>query len=132
MIPTMRKYSMTTVYATMNLRDLAGEVIVKPVAGITVRGDVRRLWLASSADLWYAGSGATQNEGTYFGYAGRRSGGSTDFAPIAIQSAIDVALARHWSANAFFGGIHGGQVVQSLFPRGDWLRFSYLENVVQW
>ena len=75
MLPTVRKYSMTTAYAPMNLRDLFAEVIVKPIAKVGLRADVRRLWLANGNDLWYAGSGATQKTGGFFGYAGRRSGG---------------------------------------------------------
>ena len=131
MLPTVRKYSMTTAYATMNLRDLFAEVIVRPTARVTARADIRRLWLANGRDLWYAGSGATQNTGTFFGYGGRRSGGSTDLAPAVIEGAVDVTLGRHWSANAFLGSIRGGQVVAASFP-GRWLRFFYLENVVQW
>ncbi|MDO8678146.1 MAG: alginate export family protein [Acidobacteriota bacterium] len=131
MLPTVRKYSMTTAYATMNLRDLFAESIVRPTAKITARAAIRRLWLANGGDLWYAGSGATQNTGTSFGYAGRRSGGTTDLASAVIEGAVDVTLARHWSANAFLGVIHGGQVVAASFP-GRWLRFFYLENVVQW
>ena len=131
MLPTVRKYSMTTAYSTMNLRDLFAEFIVRPTARVTVRADIHRLWLASGQDLWYAGSGATQNKGAYFGYAGRRSGGSTDLAPAVIEGAADVAIARHVSASAFFGAIRGGQVVTSSF-KGRWLRFFYLESMVQW
>ena len=131
MVPTVRKYSMTTAYSTMNLDDLFAEVIVTPATRLTARVDVRRLWLAEAADRWYAGSGATQRTGTLFGYTGRPSGGSADLAPFVMESAADVALARHWSANAFFGAIRGGDAVASSF-QGRWLRFFYLENVVQW
>jgi hypothetical protein len=131
MVPTVRKYSMTTAYSTMNLNDLFAEIIVKPTKRVTARADVRRLWLAEAADRWYAGSGATQRTGSFFGYAGRRSGGSTDLAPFALEGAADVTLATHWSANAFVGAIRGGDAVASSF-QGRWLRFFYLESVVQW
>jgi hypothetical protein len=131
MVPTVRKYSMTTVYSTMNLDDLFAEVIVKPATRFTARLDVRRLWLAEAADRWYAGSGATQRTGTFFGYAGRRSGDSTDLAPLVMQGAADVTIARHWTANAFVGAIRGGDVVAASF-QGRWLRFVYLEQVLQW
>ncbi|MBK5296342.1 MAG: hypothetical protein JJE40_04225, partial [Vicinamibacteria bacterium] len=104
---------------------------VKPTARVTARADVRRVWLAEAADRWYAGSGATQREGTFFGYAGRRSGGSTDLAPLVMEGAAEIALARHWSANAFFGAIRGGDVVATSF-QGRWLRFFYVESVVTW
>lgn len=131
MLPTARKYSFTTAYATMNLRDLFAEVIVRPAARVGARADVRRLWLAHARDRWYAGSGATQPDGTYFGYAGRTSGGSSDLAPLVLQGAADVAINPHWSANVFAGGIRGGDAVAASFP-GRWLRFVYFENVVQW
>jgi hypothetical protein len=131
MLPTARKYSSTTAYATMNLRDLFVEAILKPTSRIGARVDARRLWLANANDRWYAGSGATQSDGTYFGYAGRTSAGSTDLAPFVLQGALDVAIHRHWSANLFAGAIRGGEAVAALFP-GRWLRFVYVENVVQW
>jgi hypothetical protein len=131
MLPTARKYSFTTAYATMNLRDLFVEAIVRPTGRTTARVDLRRLWLANENDRWYAGSGATQTDGTYFGYAGRTSAGSNDLAPFVLQGAIDVAIHRHWSANVFAGAIRGGDAVAALFP-GRWLRFVYVENVVQW
>jgi Alginate export len=131
MVPTLRKYSMTTVYSIMNLDDLFAEIVVRPTARLTARVDVRRLWLAEAADRWYAGSGATQRTGTFFGYSGRRSGGSTDLAPFVMQGAADVTLARRWTANAFVGAIRGGDAVASSF-QGRWLSFFYLENVVQW
>lgn len=131
MVPTVRKYSMTTVYSTMNLDDLFAEVIVKPATRLTARLDVRRLWLAEAADRWYAGSGATQRTGTFFGYSGRRSGGSTDLAPFVMEGAADLALGKHWSANAFAGAIRGGDAVAASF-QGRWLRFFYLESVVKW
>lgn len=130
-LPTVRKWAFTTAYAPMNLRDVFGEVMVRPVPRVSLRADVRRLWLASRGDLWYAGSGATQRTGTFFGYAGRRSGGSTDFAPFVLQAAGDVRINRYWSANAFLGGMRGGDVVAASFT-GRWLRYFYLESVVQW
>jgi len=127
-LPTARKYGYTTVYAPMNLRDLFVEVITRPSSRVTVRGDVRQLWLADSADLWYTGSGAGQQEGS-FGYAGRRAGGATDFGTV-VEGAADVSLGRHLSVNGFVGFIHAGPVVHARFA-GDWLRFAYVESVVQ-
>lgn len=129
MVPTVRRYSFTTAYAPMNLRDAFVEFTVRPTAAVTARADIRRLRLAEAADRWYAGSGATRREGAYFGYAGRVSGGETDLGT-AIQGAVDFRIEPRWSVNAFIGSMHGGPVVQTLFP-GRWLRFIYFENVVQ-
>jgi hypothetical protein len=129
MLPTVRKYAFTASYAPMNLRDLFVETIVRPSAAVTARADVRWLRLADGADRWYAGSGATQQRGTFFGYAGRPSGGFTDFGT-ALEGAVDVALVKHWSINGFVGVIRGGEVVRTLFA-GRTLRFLYVENAIQ-
>jgi hypothetical protein len=129
-LPTVRKYAFTAAYAPMNLRDGFVEASLRPVSRAIVRADVRRLWLADAADLWYAGSGASQQRGTAFGYAGRRSSGATGFGTV-VEGAGNVTLGRHWSINGFLGAIRGGPVVRTLFA-GDWLRFLYIENVIQY
>ena len=129
MLPTVRKYAFTTAYAPMNLRDCFVEVIVRPSSRISARGDVRRLTLVEGADLWYGGSGATQQRGSFFGYAGRASGGRTDLGTV-VEGASDVTLGRHVSVNTFVGAIHGGAVVRQLFA-GNWLRFVYVELVIR-
>jgi hypothetical protein len=129
MLPTVRRYSFTTIYAPMNLRDTFVEVLVRPTPRLRGRADVRWLRLADAADRWYSGSGATQNAGSFFGYAARTSGGQTDFGT-AIEGALDVTLGRHLSINGFIGAIDGGAVVATLFP-GRWARFGYIESVIQ-
>jgi hypothetical protein len=129
MLPTVRRYSFTTAYAPMNLRDSFVEVAVRPTPRVRGRADVRWLRLASAADRWYGGSGATQKRGTFFGYAGRASGGFRDLGTV-VEGALDVTVTPHWSINGFFGFIDGGRVVTNLF-RGDRLRFGYVESVLQ-
>jgi hypothetical protein len=75
---------------------------------------VHWLRLAEPADLWYAGSGATQRRGTIFGYAGRRSGGSTSFGT-ALEGSADWTITPHWSINAYLGWIRGSDVVRASF-----------------
>jgi hypothetical protein len=128
-LPTVRKYAFTTAYAPMNLRDVFVEMIVRPMPRLTARADGRRLWLADGADLWYSGSGASQHSGSNFGYAGRRSSGETDLGAV-VEGAAEVSLGRHWSVNGFVGTMHAGRVIQSLFA-GNWLRFAYIENTLQ-
>lgn len=129
MLPTVRKYSLSATYATMNLDDRFAQVIARPHPTVTVRGDVHWLRLAEPADLWYAGSGATQRRGTIFGYAGRRSGGSTSFGT-ALEGSADWTITPHWSINAYLGWIRGSDVVRASFA-GDRLTFAYFENVLQ-
>jgi hypothetical protein len=129
MLPTVRKYAMTASYAPMNIEDTFVELITRPTARVTARVDARRLRLARATDLWYAGSGASQQRGSSFGYAGRPSGGATDLGTV-IEGAGDVALGRHWSVNAFIGSIDGGRVVRARFS-GERLWFGYVEHVLQ-
>lgn len=128
-LPTARKYSLSTTYTFMNLDDLFVQVLLRPRPAVGLRADLHRLRLASNADLWYAGSGATRRRGTIFGYAGRRSGGSTDLGTV-VEGSIDWTVTRRWSVNAYAGGMLGGDVVRSTFA-GDRLVFGYLENVIQ-
>src|SRR5947207_4355125 len=129
MIPTVRRYSYTTVYAPTNLEDTFAELVLRPSARATLRADVRRLALSDAADRWYSGSGATAAHGTFFGFAARPSTGFTDLGRVAEGSA-DVRLGPHWAVNGFLGSIEGGQVVKALFARSS-LRYLYLENVIQ-
>jgi hypothetical protein len=113
----------------MNLADGFAELLVRPAPRVSARVDARRVRLAQANDRWYAGSGATRREGPYFGYAGRASGGQTDLGAV-VEGAVDVTVNPHWSINGFIGGMRGGPVVQTLFA-GRWLRFAYVEQVLQ-
>jgi hypothetical protein len=70
-MPTVRKYSLSTVYSLMNLDDVFVHAFFRPSPNWNVRVDLHRLDLATAQDRWYSGSGATQKTGTNFGYAGR-------------------------------------------------------------
>jgi hypothetical protein len=128
-MPTVRKYSLSTVYGLMNLDDRFVQAFFVPAAALTVRIDLHRLDLASAADLWYSGSGATQKTGTNFGYAGRRSNGATALGTM-LEGSVDRAISRRWSVNAYAGVMKAGDVVCGTFA-GDWLTFGYVESVVQ-
>jgi hypothetical protein len=129
MLPTVRRYAFTASYAPMNLRDAFAELIARPTPRVVLRADVRRLGLARAEDRWYSGSGASQQQGVNFGYAGRPSGGAKSLGAV-VEGAADVTLGPHLSLNGFIGTIRGGRAVESLF--GDrWLRFGYLESVIQ-
>ncbi len=129
MLPTVRRFSQTTAYGTMNLRDVFVQAQARPRPSLALRLDVRgRLDLASAADLWYAGSGATLARGTVFGYAGRRSNGSRRLGT-SVEASADYAIAPRVSVNGFLGHMRGGSVVTGTFA--DWnLWFGYIESVV--
>jgi hypothetical protein len=129
MLPTVRRYSMTTAYSQMNLDDRFGQVLVKPHTRLTVRGDAHWLSLAQAADGWYYGSGATQDEGRIFGFALRPSGAHSRLG-LSLEVSADYSVNPHFSINGFFGHIRGGDVVRRSFA-DDALGFGYVETVVR-
>ena len=128
-MPTIRKYSLSTVYSLMNLDDAFLQALFFPGSALNVRVDLHRLALASADDRWYSGSGATARTGTSFGYAGRRSNDATSLGTM-LEGSANRAISRHWSVNGYVGVMKGGDVVRGSFA-GDWLTFAYLESVVQ-
>lgn len=128
MLPTVRRFAQTTAYGIMNLRDLFIQAQARPRPPLALRLDVRRLDLASAADLWYAGSGATLTRGAVFGYTGRRSNDSRRLGT-SIEASVDYAVTPRLSVNAFVGTVRGGRVVTGTFS-GRTLWFTYLESAV--
>lgn len=100
----------------------------RPRANLGLRFDVRRLRLTRAADLWYAGSGGTTDVGTTFGFAGRRSNGSTSLGRM-VEGMADWAVSSHVSVNGYLGQMQGGDVIGKTVA-GSRLRFGYLETVV--
>lgn len=129
-LPTVRRFSPTTVFSTMNVDDAFVQMMARPAKRLGLRLDVHRLHLASAADLWYIGSGATREVGSVFGYAGRRSSGSRVLGT-SIEGSADVAVTPVWSVNAFVGHVNGGRVVTGTFG-GDRFWFVYLEQALRW
>jgi hypothetical protein len=56
MLPTVRRYSQSTLYSMANLRDIMTQAMLRPRTTVTLRLDAHFLSLASPADGWYAGS----------------------------------------------------------------------------
>ena len=129
MLPTVRRYSMTTAYSQMNLNDRFVQALLKPHPRLAIRADVHWLSLAQAADGWYYGSGATQEEGRIFGFALRPSGGHTGIGT-SVEASADYTVNTHFSVSGFFGHISGGDVVRQSFVE-DELAFGYLETVVR-
>ena len=80
MLPTVRRYSQSTLYSLANLRDVMMQATIRPHSRVTLRTDLHLLDLAARADGWYAGSGATQESGRIFGYTLRPSGNASRLA----------------------------------------------------
>jgi hypothetical protein len=130
-LPTVRKYSLSTTYAVMNLQDAFIQVLTTPRRNMAVRVDVHRLTLASAADRWYYGSGATQRAGQTFGYAGRPSGGSRDLGTM-LEGSVDYRFTGRWSVNGYLGVFTGGEVVRHNFTGSRRpLVLGCFENILQ-
>ncbi len=129
MLPTMRVYAQSVVYAQMNLRDLFVQARLEPHRRARARVDLHRLDLANRADGWYQGSGANALDGRSFGYAVRPSRGATSLGTI-LEGSIDMPIEPWWSVNAYAGYMWGGDVVRRQFV-GDRLTFWYVENVLR-
>ncbi|MEQ1897057.1 MAG: alginate export family protein [Vicinamibacterales bacterium] len=129
MLPTVRRFSQTAVYSTMNLDDLFVQALAFPTAAVSLRLDLHRLWLASATDRWYAGSGATLSQGSNFGYVTRPSNGSTTFGT-SVEASAAWTVTRHWSVNGFAGALSGGPVVTGTFF-GHRLWFVYGETALR-
>jgi alginate export protein len=129
MLPTVRRYSQSTLYSLANQRDGLVQVLLRPRPALSVRADLHVLSLASRADAWYGGSGATQERGRIFGYTVRPSGGASGLMNV-IEASGDYRFNGHWSVNGYVGVASRGPVVRTTFAGGP-ATFFYLENVLQ-
>ena len=128
MIPTSRKYALSTVYAQMNLRDLFAQLAIEP-GRVRARIEVHDVDLASAADLWYAGSGANASTGRYFGFAGRTSGGQTTLGTV-VEGTVDVPITRYWSVGTYAASMSAGDAVRRFFTDRP-LTFFFVENTIR-
>jgi hypothetical protein len=129
MLPSSRQYALSSAYTQMNLRDAFVQAWVEP-ARVSARVELHRLDLASGADLWYHGSGATASvPGRFFGFSGRRANGATSLGTV-LETVVELPIARHWSLNGYAGTLWGGDVVKQSFA-GHRLTTAFLESVVR-
>jgi hypothetical protein len=128
-LPTVRRFSQTTMFSIMNVDDAFVQVMARPSRRVGLRLDLHALSLASAADLWYIGSGATLEEGGAFGYSGRAANGSRDLG-FSTEGSVDIAITPVWALNTFVGHVNGGRVVTGTF-RGDSFWFAYVEQVLR-
>ena len=128
MLPSSRKYALSAAYTHMNLRDAFVQAWIEP-ARFSARVEAHRLDLASAADLWYQGSGATaSNPARFFGFSGRAANGASSLGTI-IESVAAVPIKRFWSINGYVGTMWGGEVVKRSFS-GNRFTMWFIENVI--
>jgi hypothetical protein len=121
-LPTPRAYARLPFFTTMNVEEAFASLGLRP-GRVVVRADVRWLRLAQSADLWYAGGGAFENES--FGYAGRPTAGR------ALARLVDLSL--EWRPGAavtmtLYGGhASGGEAIEAIHGEDAAGLLGYLE-----
>jgi hypothetical protein len=126
-LTTPRQYARFPFYNMMNNEDAYATLNVRPVPHLAVRSEWHRLWLASAADLWYAGGGAFQQ--TSFGYQGRPSGGLRDLAFVWDVSG-DYQVTRLLTITAYYARASGGDVIAAIYGRDKPGTLAYLETTV--
>lgn len=124
LLPTPRIYARTPFHNLMNSEDIFVQLLLRPDTRTNIRLDLRSLALAEGTDLWYAGGGAFDEVG--FGFAGRPSGGDTDFASV-IDLSVDRTLGAMTSASLYLGRVSGGDVISRIYPEGATANYVYLE-----
>ena len=129
MLPSSRKYALSSVYAQMNLRDAFAQLLVEP-RRFSARIEVHALHLASGADLWYQGSGATASKGRFFGFSGRAAGGDTSLGTV-VEGAVDVPIRKYWSINGYAGMMSRRRRGRSSCSPNKRLTFWSIENVIR-
>jgi hypothetical protein len=123
LLTTALKYAPFPFFTQSNLKELFGQVIVRPDKKLTVRAEVRGLKLANSNDLWYTGSGAYEQFN--FGYSGRTSGGNVNLGTL-YDLIADYNLVRNLTLSFFLGYVQGGDVETATFSSKD-ADYAYLQ-----
>lgn len=128
LLPSSRKYALSSVYTHMNLRDVFVQLLIEP-RRFDARIEVHRLALVNGGDLWYQGSGATSSGDRFFGFSGRFANGETSLGTV-VEGTLDVPIRRHWSMNGYAGVIRGGRAVRQMFTDKPLTMWS-LESVIR-
>ena len=110
-------------------RSAAREAIVRVAEKKDLSAGVRRVGLASTADRWYQGSGATLRHGNYFGFQGRNGRGGATIGTV-VEGNATWRARRWWTLRAYAGRIAGGDVVTRIF-RGNRLVTAWLESTLR-
>jgi hypothetical protein len=112
-LPTPRIYARFPFYDSMNLLDSFVQLRLAPTKGLALRADLRWLRLSESADLWYAGGGAFDEES--FGYTGRPSGGGSGLGSLA-DLGVDWSLSPATTLSFYLARVCGDAVPAAIYP----------------
>ena len=123
-LPTPRPYARFPFYNLSNTTEVFATAAIRPHRLATLRAGARRLRLSESADLWYIGGGAFEDE--TFGYAGRPSGGARGLSTI-FDLGLTVTPASWITLEAFGALALEDEVIRGIYPDAGVGRLAYLE-----
>lgn len=107
-----------------NTTEVFATVALRPYPVAMVRVGARRLRLSETADLWYIGRGAFEDE--TFGYTGRPSGSSRGLATI-LDLSLTVTSASWLTFEAFGALAPEDEVIRGIYPDAGAGSLGYLE-----
>lgn len=123
-LPTPRPYARFPFYDFSNSTEVFATAAIHPYPVVTIRAGARRVRLSESADLWYGGGGAFEDE--TFGYTGRPGGGARGLATI-LDLGLTVAPATWVTVEAYGALAPEDDVIRSIYPGAGTGRLAYLE-----
>ncbi|MBL8187818.1 MAG: alginate export family protein [Acidobacteria bacterium] len=123
-LPTPRPFARFPFFDLVNNEDVFAQLRLKPHAKVGLRTDVHHLRLSNASDQWYLGGGAFQKN--TFGYTGRPSNGQKTLGTM-VDFSLDYAVTPTTTLTFYLAGVHGGGVVERIYPNGANSRFAYLE-----
>jgi len=129
LLPSGDEQVASNTYALMNVVDGWLEARLAPHPRLDVSADVHRVGLATGADRWYFGSGATERRGNYFGYLGRVTRGQRDLGTI-LQGTATWRPLGWWTLRGYLATFFGRDVVRQSF-RDDRLTTGWVESVIR-
>ncbi len=118
MAPGTRKYNLLPYCDLMNTEDIFVQLITYPMKNMMVRTDYHVLRLNEEDDLWYMGSGPTQESGNIFGYLGRPAHGNDDLSQ-EFDLLVNYKLNPHLTLLGSYSHIFGGDVVEGVYTEND-------------
>jgi hypothetical protein len=122
-LPTVRLYAQTPFYSEMNLQDVFTQLLLKPHPKVLVRTDFHMLRLSETKDLWYAGSGATNDD--VFGFSAISSNDQRELGDL-LDLSVTWTPFPWLRAYAYYGHVFGQGVVSAAFAGND-LDYGYVE-----
>ena len=123
-LPTPRPYARFPFYDFSNTTEVFATATLHPYPVATIRAGARRVRLSESADLWYVGGGAFEDQ--TFGYTGRPGGGARGLATI-FDLGLTVAPAKWVTVEAYGALAPEDDVIRSIYPEAGTGRLAYVE-----